>query len=157
MAAKRKITLNRKKKNAEELTTIENTEEIVVNEEKTEEISVSEDKVEPIVSEDTPGSTVIENEISDVQTIGWTKSQLKGEIVWNWTRTIVQQPKGRIKFEAQLAAVPMFKLPEEIRRYLTSHGLPTTVWQWDKEKLEKRWVDMWMVEKLKEFLSNMNR
>ena len=85
----------------------------------------------------------------------FTKSQLKGEIVWNWTRTVVQQPRGRIKFEAQVAAVPLFKLPDDIRRYLVSNWLPTTVWQWDKEKLEKRNVDVKMVEKLKKFLSSL--
>jgi hypothetical protein len=85
----------------------------------------------------------------------FTRSQLKWEIVGNWTRTVVQQPRWRIKFEAQLAAVPLFKLPDDIRRYLVSNWLPTTVWQWDKEKLEKHKVDMNMVNKLKEFLSNM--
>ena len=50
----------------------------------------------------------------------------------------------------------MFKLPEDIRRYLTSHGLPTTVWQWDKEKLEKKKVDVKVIEKLKKFLSSMS-
>lgn len=152
MPAKRKITLNRKKKEpveVKEVTLDEALEEIEKNGEE-------ETQVEPIIEEDTIGTTVVENEISDVNTIGWTKSQLRWEIVWNWNRTVVQQPRWRIKFEAQLSAVPMFKLPEEIRKYLTSHWLPTTVWQWDKEKLEKRGVDKKMVEKLKEFLSSMS-
>ena len=143
MASKRQIKINRKPKvEVKEVTLEEALEEM---EEKTQET--------PVVEEDTPGTTVVENKISDVDTIGWTRSQLKGEIVWKWERTVVRQPRGRIKFEAQLAAVPMFKLPEEIRRYLTSNGLPTTVWQWDKEKLEKRNVDKVIVEKLKAFLS----
>ena len=143
MASKRQIKINRKPKvEVKEVTLEEALEEM---EEKTEET--------PVVEEDTIGTTVVENEISDVQSIGWTKSQLKGEIVWNWERTVMQRPRWRIKFEAQVAAVPMFKLPEEIRRYLESHGLPTTVWQWDKERLEKRNVDKVMVEKLKAFLS----
>ena len=143
MASKRQIKINRKPKvEVKEVTLEEALEEM---EEKTEET--------PVVEEDTIGTTVVENEISDVQSIGWTKSQLKWEIVWNWERTVMQRPRWRIKFEAQVAAVPMFKLPEEIRRYLESHGLPTTVWQWDKERLEKRNVDKVMVEKLKAFLS----
>ena len=143
MSVKRKITINRKKKE--------------VNNEVEEKVVSLEEAMEEITweKEENTVSTVVENEISNEQTIGFTRTQLKGEIVWNWTRTVVQQPRGRIKFEAQHSAVPMFKLPEEIRRYLTSKGLPTTVWQWDKEKLEKRKVDMNMVEKLKEFLSNM--
>ena len=144
MAAKRKITINRKKKEPE-------VKEVEVKEVSLEEAleEITEEKIE------NPVSTVVENEIRDVNTIGFTRSQLKWESVGNWTRTVVQQPKGRIKFEAQLAAVPMFKLPEDIRRYLISKWLPTTVWKWSKEQLEKRGVNMEMVEKLKEFLSNM--
>ena len=144
MAAKRKITINRKKKEPE-------VKEVEVKEVSLEEAleEITEEKIE------NPVSTVVEKEITEVNTIGFTKSQLKWEIVWNWTRTTVQQPRWRIKFEAQVAAVPMFKLPEDIRRYLISNWLPTTVWQWDKEKLEKRKVNMEMVEKLKKFLSNM--
>lgn len=143
MAKKRQIKINRKPKVEEKEVTLE--EALEEMEEKTEET--------PVVEEDTIGTTVVENKISDVEQVMWSRSQLKGEIVWNWERTVMQRPRWRIKFEAQVAAVPMFKLPEEIRRYLESHGLPTTVWQWDKEKLEKRNVDKVIVEKLKAFLS----
>ena len=142
--AKKKITINRKKKEP----VVE--EKIVTLEEAIEEITE-----EPVVEEENPVTTVVEEEISNVEVVWMTKSQVKWEIVWKWGRTTVQQPRWRIKFEAQVAAVPLFKLPEDIRRYLVSHWLPTTVWQWDKEKLEKRKVDMNMVEKLKEFLSSM--
>ncbi len=140
MAAKRKIAINRKKKDP----IVEVEEKVVTLEEAIEEIT-----------EEKPVTTVVEKEITEVNTIGFTKSQLQWEIVWNWTRTTVQQPRWRIKFEAQLAAVPLFRLPEDIRRYLISNWLPTTVWKWDKEKLEKRNVNMDMVEKLKKFLSSM--
>ena len=139
MAAKRTIKINRKKKEPE-----------VEVKEVTLEEAIEE------ITEEKPVETVIEEEINDVNTIGFTKSQIKWEIVWNWGATVVKQPRGRIKFEAQLAAVPMFKLPEDIRRYLTSHGLPTTVWKWDKEKLEKRKIDVEVIEKLKKFLSSMS-
>ena len=153
---KKKITINRKKKEpvVEEVEVKEVTLEEALEE--MEDKTIPEQEWRPIVEEATPVSTVVENEISNVNQIGWTKSQLKGEIVWNWTRTTVQQPRWRIKFEAQLAAVPLFKLPEDIRRYLVSNWLPTTVWKWDKEKLEKRKVNMEMVEKLKKFLSSMS-
>ena len=139
MAAKRKITINRKKKEPE------------VKEVEVKEVSLEEalDEIENAVS------TVTENNVRDGKQVMFTRTQLRWEIVGKWWSTVVQQPRGRIKFEAQLAAVPMFKLPEDIRRYLTSKWLPTTVWKWDKEQLEKRGVDMGMVEKLKEFLSNM--
>ena len=141
MAQKRQIKINRKPK----------VEKVEVE----EKVVSLEEALDEIVWEENAVSTVVENEISNEQSIGFTRTQLKGEIVGKWWRTVVQQPRGRIKFEAQLAAVPMFKLPEDIRRYLTSHGLPTTVWKWDKEKLEKKGVDKNVVERLKEFLSNM--
>ena len=144
MPAKRKITINRKKK-----------EPVVEVKDVTLEEAIEEITEEPVVEEENPVTTAIESKISNEEQVMFTRSQLKGEIVWNWTRTVVQQPRGRIKFEAQVAAVPLFKLPDDIRRYLVSNWLPTTVWQWDKEKLEKRNVDVKMVEKLKKFLSSL--
>ena len=139
MWAKRQIKINRKKKEPE-----------------VEVKNVTLEEAIKEITDEKPVDTVIEEEINDVNTIGFTKSQVKWEIVWSWGVTVVQQPRGRIKFEAQLAAVPMFRLPEDIRRYLTSHGLPTNVWKWDKERLEKKKVDMEVVEKLKKFLSSMS-
>ena len=143
MPAKRKITLNRKKKEPVEV------KEVTLEE------AIEEITEEPVVEEESPVTTAIESKITDEEQVMFTRSQLKGEIVGSKWRTTVQAPRWRIKFEAQIAAVPLFKLPEDIRRYLVSNWLPTTVWQWDKEKLEKRKVDMKMVEKLKEFLSSM--
>ena len=146
--ATRKITINRKKKEP-----VVEVKEVTL-EEAIEEITEEPVKT-PVVEEENVVTTVVEKEISNVEPIGMTKSQVKWEIVGNWGRTTVQQPRWRIKFEAQVAAVPLFKLPDDIRRYLVSNWLPTTVWKWDKEKLEKRKVDMKMINKLKEFLSNM--
>jgi hypothetical protein len=44
-------------------------------------------------------------------------------------------------------------LPDDIRRYLVSHGLNSNVYKMDKEWLEKHNVDPEMVEKLKKFLT----
>ena len=66
---------------------------------------------------------------------------------------MVEKPKGRIVFEAQVAPYPMFKLPDDIRRYLINNGLTSDVYKRDKERLEKHHVDMEMVEKLKKFLT----
>lgn len=138
MPAKRKITLNRKKKEP-------------VNEVEEKVVSL-EEAIEEIAWED-PVTTAIESIEREEEPVVFSKTQLKGEIVGSKWRTTVQPPKWRIMFEAQVAPVPMFKLPDEIRRYLESNWFPTTIWQWDKEKLEKRHVDMKMVEKLKAFLS----
>lgn len=65
----------------------------------------------------------------------------------------VVKPVWRIKFEAQVAPVPMFMLPVEIRKYLQSHWFSSDVFKKDKEWLEKHNVDMEMIEKLKKFLT----
>ena len=148
MPAKRKITINRKVKEVEKTPVVE---------EETPEI------------EENTVSTVVENEISDDEIASgtivheeqeiflkkstkWTKykkSKVIGEIGW----TKVEKPVWRIKFEAQVAPYPLFMLPEEIRRYLISHGLTSEVYKKDKEWLEKHNVDMEIVEKLKKFLT----
>lgn len=67
--------------------------------------------------------------------------------------SVVIKPKGRIKFEAQIAPVPMFKLPADIRQYLINKGFTSDVYKKDKEWLEKHGADMKMIEKLKQFLT----
>lgn len=155
MPAKRKITINRKVKEVEKAPVVE--EETPEIEEKAPEI------------EETSVSTVAENEISDAedlsgtiinaeQEIGlkkstkWTKYK-KSKVIWDIGWTKVEKPVWRIKFEAQVAPYPLFMLPEEIRRYLISHGLTSEVYKKDKEWLEKHNVDMEIVEKLKKFLT----
>lgn len=97
--------------------------------------------------------------LSEVQAVE-KKEETKVEItnspdwlIWDVWGSSVIKPKGRIVFEAQVAPVPMFKMPKEIREYLTNNGFTTDLWQKDKEWLEKHNVDMEMVEKLKKFLT----
>lgn len=141
MPAKRKITLKKKTKEVEKT---------------------------PVIEENTV-TTVMENEISDVenesgtilnaeQEIGLKKYDLTGKkekskVIWSIGWTEVKQAQGRIRFEAQVAPYPMFMLPEELRRWLMSNGLTSDVYNKDKEWLEKHNVDMEMVEKLKKFLT----
>lgn len=112
------------------------------------------EKVEaPIMEEENIGSTVVEEEIKVEETIEPKKSS--DEVIWTIWNSPVAKPKGRIKFEAQVAPYPMFKLPEDIRRYLINNGLTSDVYKKDKERLEKHNVDMKMVEKLKQFLTEV--
>lgn len=136
----------------------------------------SEKTVEKVVENDTnTGTTVVENEISDVvdavlnnvpveeenvsensewKKVWFTRRELKKDkVLWEIWGSVVTKPKWRIVFEAQVAPFPMFKLPEDLRRYLISKGLTTDVYKMDKEWLEKHNVDMEMVEKLKKFLT----
>lgn len=135
------------------------------------------EKVEEIVVENdtNTGTTVVENEISDVvdavlndvpveeetvsensewKKVWFTRKELKKDkVLWEIWGSVVTKPKWRIVFEAQVAPFPMFKLPEDLRRYLISNGLTTDVYKMDKEWLEKHNVDMEMIEKLKKFLT----
>lgn len=136
----------------------------------------SEKTVEKVVENDiNTGTTVVENEISDVvdavlnnvpveeenvsensewKKVWFTRRELKKDkVLWEIWGSVVTKPKWRIVFEAQVAPFPMFKLPEDLRRYLVSKGLTTDVYKMDKEWLEKHNVDMEMIEKLKKFLT----
>lgn len=141
MAAKRKITIKKKVKNVEKVAEIEENAVTTV-----EENEISDAKVE--------SGTIIQAE----QEIGLKKPELrkkkkKSQVIWDIGWTEVVKPEWRIKFEAQVAPFPMFKVPEDIRRYLVSHGLTTEVYKKSKEWLEKHKVDPEVVEKLKKFLT----
>ena len=112
------------------------------------------EKVEaPIMEEENIGSTVVEEEIKVEEIIEPKKSS--DEVIGTIWGAKVSKPKGRIKFEAQVAPYPMFKLPADIRQYLINHWLTTDIYKKDKEWLEKHNVDMKMVEKLKQFLTEV--
>lgn len=106
------------------------------------------------IKEETPVSSVVEEEIKAVEEPKVKDNEIQWEIVWKWNKTIVTKPKGRISFEAQQASVPMFMIPADIRQYLINKWFGTNVWKRDKEWLDKHWADMKMIEKLKQFLSN---
>lgn len=99
------------------------------------------------------GTTVDKKENKKVEEPKVENTPARGEIVWNGTATTVVAPKGRIRFEAQVSAIPMFKIPADIRQYLINKWFSTNVWKKDKEWLEKHWADMEMIEKLKKFLT----
>lgn len=107
----------------------------------------------PVIEEETPVSTVIENEISEVEEPKVEKSS--DNIIWNVWNTVVAKPKGRIAFEAQVAPVPLFKLPADIRQYLINNGFSSDVYKKDKERLEKHNADMEMINRLKDFLTHL--
>lgn len=141
MAAKRKITIKKKVKKVEKAPEInENTVSTVVE----NEISDAEDLSGTIIN--------AEQEIGLKKSTKGTKYK-KSKVIWDIGWTKVEKPVWRIKFEAQVAPYPLFMLPEDIRRYLISHGLTSEVYKKDKEWLEKHNVDMEIVEKLKKFLT----
>lgn len=141
MPAKRKITIKKKVKNVE-------------NEAKMEENPVSfveENKISD--AEITSGTTVhSEQEIGLKKSTKWTKYK-KSKVIWDIGWTKVEKPVWRIKFEAQVAPYPLFMLPEDIRKYLVRNGFTSSIYLKEKEWLEKHNVDMEIVEKLKQFLT----
>jgi len=145
MAAKRKITI---KKKVEEVEEVKNVEEEVKEETPVEETPVVEETETPVVEEETPVTTDVENEIMGTKSIKADKN-----VAWRVGSSVVTRPRGRIKFEAQVAPYPIFLLPQEIKRYLISHWLTSDVYKKDKKWLEKHNVDMEIVEKLKKFLT----
>ena len=148
MPAKRKITIKKKVKEVEKTPVVEEeTPEI-------DETSVSTVIENEISDDEIPSGTVFhdEEEIFIKKSTKWTKYK-KSKVIWDIGWTKVEKPVWRIKFEAQVAPYPLFMLPEEIRRYLISHGLTSDVYKKDKEWLEKHNVDMEIVEKLKQFLT----
>lgn len=106
-----------------------------------------------VIEEENAVSTVIENEISEVEEPKVEKSS--DNIIWNVWNTVVAKPKGRIAFEAQVAPVPLFKLPADIRQYLINNGFSSDVYKKDKERLEKHNADMEMINRLKDFLTHL--
>lgn len=142
MAAKRKIAFKKKE-------TIESVENEVVE--------------TPVVEEETVGTTVVENEINDI--IDAELNNVKEEekkvskksekVIWTVGDTVVTKPKGQIAFEAQVAPVPMFKIPADIRQYLMNNGFTTDVYKKDKEWLDEHNVDMEMIDRLKDFLTRL--
>lgn len=106
-----------------------------------------------VIEEENVVSTVIENEISEAEEPKVEKSS--DNIIWNVWNTVVAKPKGRIAFEAQVAPVPLFKLPADIRQYLINNGFSSDVYKKDKERLEKHNADMEMINRLKDFLTHL--
>lgn len=105
-----------------------------------------------------PVTTIPQNTKKNVQTdevknVQGDVEKMAQKILGDVGGSVITKPQGRIKFEAQVAPVPMFLLPADIRSYLQSHGFSSDLYKKDKEWLEKHNVDMEMVDKLKKFLT----
>lgn len=109
------------------------------------------------IKEETPVTIAEENKISDdeiIDEIIAPKKEKKGAKVIGavWDSKVVK-PVGRIKFEAQVAPYPMFKVPADIRQYLMNKWLTTEAYKMTKEEMDKKNVNPEIIEKLKKFLT----
>ena len=133
MATKRKITINRKPKAT------------------VEEVKIEVEKVEPETEQEVEPEVNVEEVMEEVKEE--VKKIQQRDVMGTIWGTEITKPKWRIVFEAQMWAYPMYRLPEEIRKYLVKKGLTTEVYKKSKEWLEKHHVDLEMVQKLKDFLT----
>lgn len=95
---------------------------------------------------------VVEEKIEDV--VKEVEKEVKSDSIWEVGGTKVHATVSSIKFQPIRATIPMYMLPDDIRQYLIDNGFWTNVYQKDKERLEKHWADMKMIEKLKKYLSD---
>ena len=100
-----------------------------------------------------PQNTEKNVQTDEVKNVQVDVEKMAQKILGDVGGSVITKPQGRIKFEAQVAPVPMFLLPADIRSYLQSHGFSSDLYKKDKEWLEKHNVDMEMVDKLKKFLT----
>lgn len=73
-----------------------------------------------------------------------------GSLKWG---SEVHQKNGHLKIKAIRWPISKRELPEDIRRWLTNKGYGTNIYLKSKEELERRNVDLKMVDKLKKFIS----
>ena len=100
-----------------------------------------------------PQNTEKNVQTDEVKNVQGDVEKMAQKVLGDVGGSVITKPQGRIKFEAQVAPVPMFLLPADIRSYLQSHGFSSDLYKKDKEWLEKHNVDMEMVDKLKKFLT----
>ena len=109
-----------------------------------------EEKAVDTVEEKNP--SVIEEADPIIPPMGKSETPVFMGTVWG---SSIKKPVRSIQFEAQVAPVPMYRLPKDIQQYLINKWFGTNVWKRPKEWLEKHGADMEMIEKLKKFLSQM--
>lgn len=96
-------------------------------------------KITPEVVEEAP--EVIEEE------------PVKNDVIWKLKGGKEVHQKGFLRMKAVRWPIDKSKLPEDIRKWLTNKGYGTNIYLRSKEELEKKHVDLEMVQKLKDFIS----
>ena len=102
---------------------------------------------------------VEKNEISESETekeVEMVAEQMEKKdevrIIGNVKRPVIQK-SAFIKTKSYSTPVPMYEIPEDIRRYLLNKWFGTNVYEKGREWLEAHNADMEIIEKLKKFIS----
>lgn len=77
----------------------------------------------------------------------------KSDVIWRIKGGKEVHQKGFIRVKAVRWPISKSKLPADIQKWLTNKGYGTNIYLRSKEELEKRHVDLEMVQKLKDFIS----
>lgn len=110
--------------------------------EKTPEVKV--DETPEVKEEESKEETEIDEAIKKVE-----KSM---NVIWNVRKPIFQK-SWFIKTREQRWVIPLYQLPEDLRKYLTDMGFGTNVYEMWEEWLIKHNADMEKIEELKKFIS----
>lgn len=77
----------------------------------------------------------------------------KSDVIWKIKGGKAVHQKWFLRMKAVRWPIDKSKLPEDIQKWLTNKGYGTNIYLRSKEELEKRHVDLEMVQKLKDFIS----
>lgn len=110
---------------------------------------VEEVKAPEVEAEDTPTIEAVEEPIT-VEDIEKVEKIMEAPEVKKFE---VHTKGGFIKMQSYRTPIPMYQIPEDIRKYLLRKGFGTNVWEKSDEWLEKHHADKEMIEKLKKFIS----
>lgn len=116
------------------------TEVAEVKEEVTKAVEAEEVKAEEVAPEATEVAEEPKKE----------EPRVIGSLKWG---SEVHQKNGHLRIKAIRWPISKRELPEDIRRWLTNKGYGTNIYLKSKEELERRNVDLKMVDKLKKFIS----
>ena len=116
------------------------TEVAEVKEEVTKAVEAEEVKAEEVAPEATEVAEEPKKE----------EPRVIGSLKWG---SEVHQKNGHLRIKAIRWPISKRELPEDIRKWLTNKGYGTNIYLKSKEELERRNVDLKMVDKLKKFIS----
>lgn len=116
----------------------------------TEVAEVKEEVTEAVESEEVKAEEVAPEATEVAEEPKKEEPRVIGSLKWG---SEVHQKNGHLRIKAIRWPISKRELPEDIRKWLTNKGYGTNIYLKSKEELERRNVDLKMVDKLKKFIS----